>query len=110
MTEANNNFDVAIAGGGVAGCAAALWLTQLAPGARVLLIEKGNYPRHKVCGEFVSAAGVAALHQLQQIAPALYSVLQNPQRISSSRIFLDGKTISAPLNPAAYSITRNALD
>jgi flavin-dependent dehydrogenase len=45
-------FLISIAGAGPAGSAAAL--AALAEGARVLLFEKSPFPRHKVCGEFLS--------------------------------------------------------
>ena len=44
--------DVLIIGGGLAGCGAALYLARR--GADVLLLEKDTYPRHKLCGEFLS--------------------------------------------------------
>lgn len=44
--------DVIIIGGGLAGCSAAIQLAD--QGAEVLLLEKGHYPRHKLCGEFLS--------------------------------------------------------
>ena len=46
-------FDLAIIGGGPAGCSAAIIAAR--NGARVLLLERTRFPRHKVCGEFVSA-------------------------------------------------------
>jgi len=46
------SFDLAIIGGGPAGTAAAI--TASRSGARVLLLERGAFPRHKVCGEFIS--------------------------------------------------------
>lgn len=44
--------DFVIIGGGVAGLCAAIRLSEL--GADPLLIEAGEYPAHKVCGEFFS--------------------------------------------------------
>jgi len=44
--------DYVIIGGGVAGLSAAIHLAEL--GAKPLLIEAGNYPAHKICGEFLS--------------------------------------------------------
>lgn len=41
-----------IIGGGVAGLCAAIRLTEL--GIRPVLIESGDYPAHKICGEFFS--------------------------------------------------------
>src|SRR5437868_4133419 len=43
-------YDLAIVGGGPAGSAAAIVAAR--GGMRVLLLERGSFPRHKVCGEF----------------------------------------------------------
>ena len=45
-------YDVAIIGGGLAGLALANDLAMR--GRKVVVFEKGNYPRHKVCGEYIS--------------------------------------------------------
>ena len=48
----NVEFDSIIIGGGLAGLTAAIGLRNF--GVSVLLIEKHDFPRHKVCGEYVS--------------------------------------------------------
>ena len=45
-------YDVIIIGGGLAGLTAAIHLTLA--GKAVLVLEKHAYPRHKVCGEYLS--------------------------------------------------------
>lgn len=45
-------YDAIVIGGGLAGCSATLQLARR--GHRVLLLEKGTYPQHKLCGEFLS--------------------------------------------------------
>ena len=45
-------FDVIIIGGGLAGLCNAIHLSK--SGVNVLLIEKNEYPKHKVCGEYIS--------------------------------------------------------
>ncbi|MEM6377610.1 MAG: NAD(P)/FAD-dependent oxidoreductase [Bacteroidota bacterium] len=45
--------DIAIIGGGLAGLTAAVHLVQA--GKSVRLIEKKQFPQHKVCGEYISA-------------------------------------------------------
>lgn len=47
-----NQFDVAIAGGGLAGLALSIQLADR--GHSVVLFEKERYPFHKVCGEYIS--------------------------------------------------------
>ena len=57
-------FDLAIIGGGPAGCAAALAARR--QGLRVAVWDRERFPRHKVCGEFISAE---ALPWLQEEVP-----------------------------------------
>jgi len=45
-------YDVIVIGGGLAGCSAAGQLAER--GHDVLLLEQATYPRHKLCGEFLS--------------------------------------------------------
>jgi flavin-dependent dehydrogenase len=49
--------EVTVLGGGPAGAIAAL--SALDEGADVTLYEKPRFPRHKVCGEFLSGEVVA---------------------------------------------------
>lgn len=46
-------YDVAVIGGGLAGCSAAIRLVK--KGFTVVLCETSDYPHHKVCGEFMSS-------------------------------------------------------
>ena len=52
MNSHRDSFDVIIAGGGPAGSSAAIHLAR--NGIRVLLVEQKNFPRPKLCGEFIS--------------------------------------------------------
>lgn len=54
-------YDFVIIGGGVAGLSAAMRLTEL--GANPLIVEAGNYPAHKVCGEFFSSQSIPVLEK-----------------------------------------------
>ena len=47
-----NQKEVLILGGGLAGLTAAIHLSKL--GLQVTVIEKNGYPKHKVCGEYIS--------------------------------------------------------
>ncbi len=55
-------FDVAIAGGGPAGSAAAIALAEA--GLHALIVDKSQFPRNKACGEYVSAGAVEQLRTL----------------------------------------------
>ncbi len=60
------NKIIAIIGGGLAGLSLSIDLKKR--GFHVVLIEKGNYPRHKVCGEYIS---IESKRYLESICPAL---------------------------------------
>jgi flavin-dependent dehydrogenase len=52
-------FDAAVVGAGPGGSAAARLLAQA--GWKIALVEKGEFPRRKVCGEFISATSLPVL-------------------------------------------------
>jgi flavin-dependent dehydrogenase len=99
-------FNLAIIGGGPGGCAAAI--TAARKGARVLLLERTRFPRHKVCGEFVSAESLELLQNL--LGNDFRHLLTRAPRISNSRIFLDESMLEARIDPPAASIARFDLD
>src|SRR5438132_2739293 len=95
-------YDLIIIGAGPAGSSAAISAARC--GARVLLLERGRFPRHKVCGEFVSAESLGLLTNLLDGHYA--TLLQNAVRISKARLFLDGRTLQTAVHPPAASIAR----
>jgi menaquinone-9 beta-reductase len=96
-------YDVIIVGAGPAGSACAITAARL--GAKVLLLEKDRFPRQKVCGEFVSPESLGLLHGMLEDGR-----FQSCPLISSSRIFVDNKTLTLPVSPAAQTIPRFDLD
>lgn len=96
-------YDLIVVGGGPAGCACAI--TAARAGARVLLLEKDRFPRHKVCGEFVSPESLQLLDWLLG-----EECFQDRPEIDGARIFSLRKTISFPISPPAKSIARYDLD
>lgn len=99
-------YDLIVIGGGPGGSSAAI--TAARNGARVLLLERGRFPRQKVCGEFVSAESLGLLENL--LAAGQRSLLGNAIRITQTRLFLDDRVLQAPVQPAAASIARLDLD
>src|SRR5256885_16798401 len=93
-------FDLIVVGGGPAGSAAAI--TAVRGGARVLLLERGRLPRHKVCGEFVSAEAVELRGSL--LHGQHLTVVNDAGRISRTRLYVDGRMIGAVVDtpPASH--------
>ena len=98
--------DLIIIGGGPGGASAAISAARA--GARVLLLERGRFPRHKVCGEFVSAESLGVLTDLLDHQHA--DLLRDAVRIPRARVFLDGRVLQAAVDPPAASIARLDLD
>src|SRR6476659_3770090 len=106
MGLSQNIYDLIVIGGGPAGASAAI--TAARKGASVLLLERGSFPRHKVCGEFVSAESLDLLGEL--LVPEHRQLVSDSPRISRGRIFADGREVAAEINPAAASIPRFQMD
>src|SRR5947208_9456005 len=101
-----NRYDLIVVGGGPAGTSAAISAVHRC--ASVLLLERGRFPRHKVCGEFVSAESLALLQAL--LDPRHASLLRDAIQIPDVRLFLDSRSLSTAVNPPAASIARLDLD
>jgi menaquinone-9 beta-reductase len=99
-------YDLIVAGAGPAGSACAI--TAARGGAKVLLVEKDKFPRHKVCGEFVSPESLQLLESL--LGEQKFSNLNDRPQIASARVFSGRNIISLPISPCARSIARFDLD
>ncbi|RDK85199.1 NAD(P)/FAD-dependent oxidoreductase [Marinirhabdus gelatinilytica] len=98
-----NDFDIAIIGGGLAGLA-----TTIAMGKnhRILLIEKDRYPRHRVCGEYVSNEVLPYLRSL-----GVYPIEHGAKEINTLQISTHtGKSITSNLPMGGFGISRYALE
>lgn len=98
------NPDVIIIGGGLAGLAGALHLSQ--NGLTVTLIEKSGYPRHKVCGEYVSNEILPYLNWLNADISKLHPAIINKFEFSTRK----GKIAAANLPLGGFGISRYQLD
>ena len=108
MQNFRREFDVAVIGGGPAGTSAAITAARF--GAKVALFEAGEFPRHKVCGEYVSAESIDVLHDLLRPAADAESLFRDAPVVDETRLFLTGRVVKAPVSPPALSIPRYTLD
>lgn len=98
------NRRVTIAGGGLAGLSLAIALRHRQ--VPVTLLEAGSYPRHRVCGEFISGVTRTTLENLH-IAPHLATAARHRTFSWSDR----GKIIHrGELPEPALGISRHSLD
>lgn len=96
--------DVIIIGGGLAGLINAILLSRA--GMQVSLLEKRDYPHHKVCGEYISNEVVPFLNR-QGLYPEELAPAQVSRFMLSS---VSGKVSCMPLDMGAFGISRYALD
>lgn len=96
--------DVLIIGGGLAGLCSAIHLRKYNAG--VVLIEKASYPRHKVCGEYISNEVLPYLQWLGLNIAVLQPVHINIFEFSN----VSGKAITSKLTTGGFGISRYALD
>jgi flavin-dependent dehydrogenase len=98
------NYDVIIIGGGLAGLTSAIHISK--SNFKVLLIEKNTYPKHKVCGEYVS----------NEVLPYLKYLGFNPFEFGAKRISKfqltthNNKSIEAQLPLGGFGISRYEFD
>jgi len=98
------NTKVTIIGGGLAGLTAAIHLSKI--GLEVTVIEKNEYPKHKVCGEYISNEVLPYLDWLginiSELKPA------NISKIIFSTS--NGKVINGNLPLGGFGISRYTFD
>lgn len=104
MNKSPNFYQVIIIGGGLAGLVSAIHLRKYH--IEVLLIEKNSYPKHKVCGEYIS----------NEVLPYLKSLGFNPFDFDAKAIqnfeltTTYNKKITAKLPLGGFGISRYVLD
>jgi flavin-dependent dehydrogenase len=99
-----NKFDIIIVGGGLAGLTTALHLAN--NNCKVCLIEKNEYPHHKVCGEYVSNEVLPYLEIL-----GIDPFLEGAKKITKFEITdSNGFPIKAKLPLGGFGLSRYAFD
>lgn len=97
-------FDVIIIGGGLAGLTSALHL--LKQGLQVTLIEKHSYPRHKVCGEYLSNEILPYFSWLNVDISELYPAYIQHLNVTTQH----GRSVDVKLPLGGIGISRYRLD
>ncbi|MBU9936905.1 MAG: FAD-dependent oxidoreductase, partial [Ferruginibacter sp.] len=100
----SNATDIIIIGGGLAGLVSAIHLSKA--GLSVILIEKNEYPKHKVCGEYVSNEVLPYLQQLGADPMTTGAKKINRFLLSTTR----GKTTEIKLPLGGFGVSRYTLD
>ncbi|MFT6324645.1 MAG: flavin-dependent dehydrogenase [Halieaceae bacterium] len=97
-------YNVIIVGGGLAGLVSAVHLCK--KGLSVLLIEKHEYPKHKVCGEYIS----------NEVLPYLKALDFNPFDFGAKSMVdftlstPGSRSVSIKLPSGGFSISRYCID
>lgn len=97
--------DVVVSGAGPAGCVAAIVLARA--GARVRLLDRARFPRHKLCGDTLNPGALAVLARLRLAAadvgvPITGMLVTGPGGVRVDAVYPGGAT--------GRAITRSALD
>ncbi|WP_298539895.1 NAD(P)/FAD-dependent oxidoreductase [uncultured Aquimarina sp.] len=100
----NSHTHILIIGGGLAGLTSAIHLAKAQ--ISVTLIEKDIYPKHKVCGEYISNEVLSYLDFLEINMSELKPVKISELNISTKK----GKMIKSKLPLGGFGISRYALD
>lgn len=95
---------IAVIGGGLAGLCTSLDLSKR--GFQVTLIEKDTYPRHRVCGEYVSYEIVPYLEYLGISISQLTDIRISDFHLSTQK----GNQIKSRLPLGGFGVSRYTLD
>ncbi len=98
------NKEVTIIGGGLAGLTAGIHLSKI--GIQVTIIEKNGFPKHKVCGEYISNEVLPYLKSLSIDFETLHPTNITKLHFSTK----NGKSIHAKLPLGGFGISRYVLD
>jgi geranylgeranyl reductase family protein len=99
-------WDLVVVGGGPAGSAAALRARQLRPDARVLLLDRADFPRDKSCGDGIAAHGRDELALL-----GLPDVLADYTPVDRLRVISPGgNTVAARASRPNHVVPRRVFD
>lgn len=97
-------WDIAIIGGGLAGLTSSVILAHA--GYEVVLFEKKDYPRHKVCGEYIS-------NEIRPLLESLGLYPDDPKPVNINRFQFSSRSqapVETKMEMGGFGISRYALD
>ena len=99
-------YDLVVVGAGPAGSAAALRARQLRPDARVLLLDRADFPRDKSCGDGIAAHGRDELALL-----GLPDLIADYRPVDRLRVVSPGgMTVAAQASRPNHVVPRKVFD
>jgi len=108
-TRPGSSLRIAVVGAGPAGSAAAFHLASA--GCVVTLVDRADFPRDKVCGDWLTPLAMAELARLGLDEPALRAVVPDHTRIRFGALGAPGGRRSVCALPAAGAcVPRRRLD
>ena len=100
MIDTKYDADVLIVGGGPSGSVCAYYLAKA--GKKVILIDSANFPRDKICGDFVSPIG---LNELKKIGIWEFDGFEKTNLIFGATVFINGKPLISKSLPNIKGLT-----
>ena len=101
-------WDLVVVGGGPAGSAAALRARQVRPDARVLIVDRADFPRDKPCGDGVAPHALDVLAELGVSTADIVDGFRPVQRLRLTSP--TGYVAARSMRRQAYVIPRAVLD
>ena len=102
--QVGNKSSVAIVGGGLAGLVSAFLLAK--SGHSAVLIEKKNYPFHRVCGEYISNEAKGFLER-EGLFPGNLNLPEIKNFLFSDTL---GNPVTLPLDLGGFGVSRYEFD
>ena len=100
----DQTYDVVIIGGGLAGLSLAVLLGRKQ--YKVLVLEKESYPKHKVCGEYISMESKPFLMSLGLKLDSMQLPVINKLMVTDTH----GNKVDTALPQGGFGISRYKLD
>ena len=106
--DAVEHWDVVVVGGGPAGAACAAAALRAAPAARVLVLDRADFPRDKVCGDGIAPEALDVMAGLGADPAALTAGFPAVPRLRLRSP--GGTTVERAMHRPAHVVPRAVLD